>query len=187
QTRGPSRRFTRDRVISHSDVGEPARGKPFVGRESALQRMHALLKRADGRGAGMVVVSGEAGVGKTRLLEEFAREANRGGAAVLWGGTAARCNHLAYGPFAVALEGYAASRPEAEREELAQRYPALARFVPSLATSSEVSAPREDPREDHLQFLLAVVRLLTALGRAQPVVLVVGDLHDADPVGLDLL
>jgi predicted ATPase len=87
---------------------------------------------------------------------------------------------------AVALEGYAASRSEAERDELAQRYPALARFVPSLVASRP--APSADARGDqHLDVLAAIVRLLTELARRQPVLLVVGDLDGADSFTVDVL
>jgi DNA-binding SARP family transcriptional activator len=188
QTRAPTSRSDADLVIRHQSADDEAIiSRPFVGRESALQRLREQLNDANGRGAGIVLVSGEEGVGKTRLLEEFAGEASRDGAVVLWGGTGARSKHLAYGPLAVALEGYAASRSEAERNELAQCYPALSRFVPSLAVRSQLPPLTEDPREDHLQFLIAIARLLTALCRTQHVVLVIGDLHDADPVSLDVI
>lgn len=134
----------------------------------------------------MALVSGEAGVGKTRLLQELAAEASRLGAAVLWGGSGAHAHQFACGPFAVALEGYAASRPEAERNELAHRYPPLARFVPSLGMNSQHPTLPAHPRDFDLDLISAVARLLTDLARTQPVLLVLGDLHDADPVSLDL-
>ena len=134
----------------------------------------------------MIVVTGEAGVGKTRLVEDLASEARRRGAAVLWGGSGAHANHLAYGPFAVALEGYVASRPDAERGDLAERFPPLVRFVPSLGIGNETQ-PLTDRSADELYLAPAIVRLLTDLARAQPVLLVLGDLHDLHPSSLDLL
>ena len=57
----------------------------FVGREAELSRLRAGLERAlQGRG-GMFLLSGEAGIGKTRLAEESAAEARRRGVSVLWG------------------------------------------------------------------------------------------------------
>src|SRR5262250_1377895 len=118
-------------------LAEPTHGKPFVGRDPVLRHLcQQLMRRDDGR-AGMILVSGEAGVGKTRLLEELAAEASRRGALVLWGGGGAHARQFAWGPLAVALEGYAAGRPEAERDELAVRYPQLAGFVPSLGIKSQ--------------------------------------------------
>jgi predicted ATPase len=135
----------------------------------------------------MRVVTGEVGVGKTRFLEELAAEARRRGVAVLWGGTGAHATHFACGPFAVALEGYAASRSEEERDELARHYPALARFVPSLGLGAQLSSLAADPGDEYLGILTEIVRLLTDLGRSQPVLVVLGDLHDVDPFSLDLI
>ena len=158
----------------------------LIGRDSVLRRLREELTRADGGMGRMIVVSGEAGVGKTRLVEELASEARRKGVGVLSGGTGAHGNHLAYGPFAVALEAYVASRPETERSDLARRFPPLVPFVPSLGIGSEIDQ-LADHSADELYLAPAIVRLLTYLGRAQPVLLVLGDLHDLHPSSLDLL
>jgi DNA-binding SARP family transcriptional activator len=160
---------------------------PFIGREQVIQDLCRQLMRGPGSGSGMILVSGEAGVGKTRLLEELAAEASRLGALVLWGGSGAHAHQFACGPFAVALEGYAASRSEAERNELAHHHPPLARFVPSLGMRSQGATVAADPGDHHCDLIPAIVRLLTDLARAQPVLLVMGDLHDADSSSLNLL
>jgi DNA-binding SARP family transcriptional activator len=188
-----------DRIPRRAPTPEPAPGRsksvhrptieqrvPIVGRDSVLRQLGEELTRADEGAGRMVVVTGEAGVGKTRLVEELATEARRQGAAVLWGGSGAHANHLAYGPFAVALEGYVASQPEAQRSELAQRFPPLVHFVPSLGIGDETQ-PLTDRPADELYLAPAIVRLLTDLARAQPVLLVLGDLHDLHPSSLDLL
>ena len=164
-----------------------ANGCPFVGRERVIQCMRAQLTRRDEARSGMIVVTGEAGVGKTRLLEEFANHAMKQGAVTLCGGRGAQANQFACGPFAVALEDYAAIRSEAERAELARAYPALTRFVPSLGTGGPllVRAPRLG--DYHLDLIPAIVQFLTDLGRTKPVLLVLGDLHEVDAVGLDLI
>ena len=77
----------------------------------------------------------------------------------------------------MALEGYAASLPDSEREELAQRYPALVHFVPSLGIRRPLPPLTDRPGDDHLYLVPTVVRLLTDLARTRPVVLVLGDLH----------
>jgi DNA-binding SARP family transcriptional activator len=158
--------------------------KPFVGRDRVIEHLSAELARRTQRRAGMILLAGETGIGKTRLLEEFAVRAGRQGTAVLWSGGGAHAKQFACGLFAVALEGYAASCPEAERKDLARRYPALARVVPSLGTGDE---PVPSPGDCHLDLIPAIVRLMTDLGRGQPVLLVLNDLHDADPFSLDLV
>lgn len=166
---------------------QAANGGPFVGRERVIQSMCAQLARRDEAKAGMIVVSGEAGVGKTRLLEEFASRARERGAVTLCGGRGSHASQFACGPFAVALEDYAASRPAAERAELARTYPALARFVPSLGAEAPLRDPVPDLRDYHLDLIPSVVKFLTDLACTDPVVLVLGDLDESDPVGLDLI
>jgi DNA-binding SARP family transcriptional activator len=180
--------LARDRAgLRRSPPVQAANGGPFVGRERVLQCMCGQLARRDEAKAGMIVVSGEAGVGKTRLLEEFANQAREQGAVTLCGGRGAHASQFACGPFAVALEHYAASRSQAERTELARVYPALARFVPSLGTGSPIPAQAPDLRDYHLDLIPSVVQFLTDLARTQPVLLVLGDLHEADAIGLDLI
>ena len=176
----------RDRVeVRRSPPAQATDGRSFVGRERVMERMFGQLARRDGAQAGMIVVSGEAGVGKTQLLEEFANRARAQGAVTLCGGRGAHASQFACGPFAVALEDYAAGRSEAERTELARVYPALARFVPSLVAGIPLPVP--DLRDYHLDLIPSIVQFLTGLAHRKPVLLVLGDLHEADAVGLDLI
>jgi DNA-binding SARP family transcriptional activator len=178
----------RDRVeVRRSPAAPMAGGRPFVGRERVIERMCGQLTQRGEARAGMIVVSGEAGVGKTRLLEEFANRAAEQGAVTLCGGRGAHASQFACGPFAVALEDYAASRPAAERAELARVYPALTRFVPSLGSGIPRPAAAPDPRDYHRDLIPSIVQFLTDLARARPVLLVLGDLHESDAVGLDLI
>jgi DNA-binding SARP family transcriptional activator len=181
-----------DRVGERVDLcrSSPVRaadGRPFVGRQRVIQRMFDQLAWRGEAKAGMIVVSGEAGVGKTRLLEEFASQAREQGVVTLCGGRGAHASQFACGPFAVALEDYAASRSEAERQELARVYPALTRFVPSLGSGASLATPAPDLRDYQLDLIPSIVQFLTDLARTKPVLLVLGDLHEADAVGLDLI
>jgi DNA-binding SARP family transcriptional activator len=176
-----------DVVQSHevSKIG-PTPAPPFVGRDQVLAQLgHQLARAHEGKGQ-TILVSGEAGVGKTRLVAELATEAQRRGACILWGGSGPHANHLAYGPFAVALEDYVASRSEGERKDLAQRYPGLVHFVPSLEVTKQLPPSANRPGDD-LYPVPAVVRLLTDLAHTQPVLLVLGDLDDLHSSSLDLL
>jgi DNA-binding SARP family transcriptional activator len=178
----------RDRAeVRPSAPARTADGRPFVGRERVIQRMFDQLTRRDEAKAGMIVVSGEAGVGKTRLLEVFASQAREQGVVALNGGRGAHAGQFACGPFAVALEDYVASRSEVERADLAGAYPALTRFVPSLGSGSSLPAPAPELRDYQFDLIPSVVQFLTDLARTKPVLLVLGDLHEADTVGLDLI
>jgi len=170
-----------------SPVHAAANGCPFVGRERVIQHMFGQLMRRDGEQPGMIVVSGETGVGKTRLLDEFAIQASARGAITLCGGRGAHAEQFACGAFAVALEDYAANRSEAERTELARAYPALARFVPSWGAGIPLPAPAPDLHDYYLDLFPSIVQFLMDLARTKPVLLVLGDLHEADAVGLDLI
>jgi len=186
-------RSTPDRVNGQGGISksEPVHAAvddcPFVGRERVIRNMFGQLMRRDGGQPGMIIVSGETGVGKTRLLDEFAIQASAQGAVTIRGGRGAHAEQFTCGAFAVALEEYAANRSEAERRELARAYPALARFVPSLGAGIPLAAPVTDRRDYYLDFFPSIVQFLMDLARKKPVLLVLGDLHESDAVGLDLI
>ena len=162
-------------------------GTPCVGREAELAQLRQRLGDAEtGRGR-LVLLTGEPGVGKTRLAAEFAADAQRRGALVLRGGGGAHGNQLVHGPFAVALEDYVAGRDAADRETLAERHPALAPFVPSLGLSTVVPRVSDRPTADALSFMSGLARLLTELALQRTVVLCIGDLHGLSRRNLELL
>jgi DNA-binding SARP family transcriptional activator len=188
QRRSPTREADAESIEpAQPPTTEHRVGTPFVGRESVLQHLGEQLVHADAGKGRMVFVSGEAGVGKTRLVAELAIEARRRGAAVVWSESGAHANPVAYGPFVEALDGYAVSLSEAERNELAQRYPALVEAMPSLGTGKPLRPFADRPGDDHLSVVPAIVRLLTDIARTRPLVLVLGDLHDLHRSSLDLL
>jgi hypothetical protein len=160
----------------------------FVGREQALERLrHALAQASDGARA-FVLVEGEPGIGKTRLLAEFARLA-QGEALALYG----RCPEeslAAYQPFIEAIGQYVATAPRdalraelgASGGELIRLLPALARRFPGLPHPA-----RGDPEGERFRLFEAVDLFLTATARSRPIVLIIDDLHWADRPSILLL
>jgi DNA-binding SARP family transcriptional activator len=163
--------------------GDPT--TPFVGRESVLQLLNERLTRAEAGGGGLVVVTGEAGVGKSRLVAKFALDAQRRGACVL--GDRGHTSSFPYGPFVAAVEGYVASRPAPERTDLVSRYPALGCLVPSVATPTPLTLMNDGPDAAYVRLGTEIARLLTEVAEEQPVVVVIGDLDEAHSSSLGLL
>ncbi len=163
---------------------------PFIGREHAMELLVATVDRARAGSGSTVMLGGEAGMGKSRLAAEGAREAQRRGAVVLWGASHEQEGLVSYGPLVEALEGYLAHRPATEQRDLAKRHPTLARLLPTLALHVELTAtpgPVQQNEDDRRRFFTAVTQFLADLARARTVLLVLDDLHLADTATLELL
>lgn len=160
---------------------------PLAGREQILAlSIDALEGSSTGAGA-VVLVSGELGVGKTRLVAEVAREAHRRGAVVLWGTSHEQEGPIPYGAFIEAVEGYLIGRSEREREDVAARYPELGRVLPTLAHISQPTTSSGDPQSQRVHLFASMTRLLGDLATTRPLLLVLDDLHAADSDTLQLL
>ncbi|WP_245791627.1 ATP-binding protein [Actinacidiphila rubida] len=154
-------------------------GTPLRGRDGLLA---GLLAAA---GPPVRLLTGEAGVGKTRLAGEVARRAAESGAAVLWGGGHDAEGHTPYGAFAEALNGWLAGRDAGERALVGAEHPELAAFLPALGrTGDDVE---RSPEEERDRLFSGTAALLGELAVAQPVVLVLDDLHAADTGSFQLL
>ena len=90
---------------------------PFVGRSAELERLRTLMPSAEGEGSRVVLLGGEPGSGKSRLVREFAAEATADGALVLYGACDAEVRNP-YGPFVEALDQLVRAT---EADELAGR------------------------------------------------------------------
>ncbi len=161
-----------------------------VAREGEAEILNDALKRvAAGEGREVILISGEAGLGKTTLVAEAARRGFSSGACVLLG----RCQEdlgTSYSPFAEALHHYVAHAPD---EALAAHVDAhggeLARMVPALRQrQGELPAPQStDPDTERYLLYGAIIGLLTDASATQPLVLVLDDLQWADKPSLQLL
>src|SRR5262245_12335285 len=156
---------------------------PFVGRTAELARLGQRLRDARAGHGSVVLLEGEAGIGKTRTLEELAETARAEGAVVLWGrcyeGEAAR----PYGSFAEALSEYVRRAPaETLRADLGLGAAPLTRLVPELRERlPDLPEPVAlQPDAERVRLLDAVVQCLLALAARAPTVVVADDLHWAD-------
>lgn len=182
---GHERPAGRDRNVPLPAAVRRLPALPLVARERVLElAMDALDHAATGCGD-MALIGGEAGVGKTRLVAEAAREGRRRGALILWGAGYEREGLVPYGPFVQALDDYIRGCPEDERTAVAVAYPELGLLIPALAVTNP--APVESAGMERGHLFAAVVRILTDLGAVRPVLLVLDDLHVADAASLQLL
>jgi DNA-binding CsgD family transcriptional regulator len=162
----------------------------FVGRELELGRLGDRLEWALGGAGGLVVVTGEAGIGKTRMLREFAEAARGRGALTLWGSSFEGEWHPPYGLWAEALAvGVRANDPEWRPRVTGRDAAVLARLLPGLDAAPGAVPPVASlsPEEERFRLFDAVARLLVAAAARRPVVLVLDDLHWTDRDSLQLL
>jgi DNA-binding SARP family transcriptional activator/tetratricopeptide (TPR) repeat protein len=151
-----------------------AAATPLVGREAELERLRAAMTRAfDGRGA-IVAISGEAGVGKSRLLRQIAAEAAQSGAGVLLGRAYRSEQILPLGPWRDALrDAGLLDDPESvlQAADPARLFAEMAKLIDSLAAARPLALLLEDLHwADDM-----TLRLLGYIGRrvaAQPVLVV---------------
>ena len=184
-----------DEVTAENGVPLPARlmHVPLTGvvaRDTEAALLTDAYKRAAaGEGRAVVLVSGDAGVGKTTLVAEAARRAAKEGACVLLG----RCQEdvsASYSPFAEALHHYVAHAPEhVLRTHVEAHGGDIASMVPALGQRLGAVPPPTKTDPDTERYLLygAVAGLLTAASTLQPTVLVLDDLQWSDSQSLRLL
>ncbi|GAA0466105.1 helix-turn-helix transcriptional regulator [Paractinoplanes deccanensis] len=159
---------------------------PFVGRGPELACLAEMLARAAERSPKAVVLVGDAGVGKTRLLREFAAAARTSGARVISGSCVALgSGELPYAPLIDALRRLARDVGDDTLRELAG--PAYADLAGLIADFHDSGRPADPRPASQLVVFGAVLRLLDRLSTDEPVVLVFEDLHWADQSTLDLL
>jgi DNA-binding CsgD family transcriptional regulator/tetratricopeptide (TPR) repeat protein len=159
--------------------------RAFIGRAEQLGALEAGLERAAAGEPGALLVGGEAGVGKTRLVSEFGARAEAAGARVTVGG----CVELSGGvvPLLPVVEALRRVSEQIGWGEwlriVGDARPELARLLPELGAPS--ATPDRALAQSRLFELL--LGLLRRLADREPVVWIVEDVHWADASTLDLL
>ncbi|KJY47040.1 regulatory protein, partial [Streptomyces sp. NRRL S-444] len=149
----------------------------FVGRADELAVLTDALARAAGQEPQAMLIGGEAGVGKTRLTEEFLCEAARRGAVVAVGGCVEiGAEGLPFAPFSTALRTLHRRLPGELAAAAAGQEDELARILPELGDTPR--GPHDEESTARLFELTA--RMLERLAADRTVVLVLEDLHWAD-------
>jgi DNA-binding CsgD family transcriptional regulator len=162
---------------------------PFVGRSDELALLRTRWDEAASGRRRVVVLVGEAGIGKSRLVAETSVVADRHGALVVVG----HCDReaiVAYQPVVEAMTALTEAIPDAlvasavrgGGRELARLLPGLATFA--VPGSSDGDGP---PEAGRYRLYEAVASLVTSISHDTPVLLALEDLHWADPPTLQLL
>lgn len=157
----------------------------LVGRQQELQVCLRVVEDV-GRGAGrMLLLSGEPGIGKTRLAQEIAVAAH-GLGFLLGAGTCSQQRQMTpFFPFLDALTSLYRASPEAIQADLRTRCSILGRLLPDLGIT--VPPPSAQGQEEHVRLLRAIAEFLRSVSTASPVALMIDDLHWADSASVDLL
>jgi DNA-binding CsgD family transcriptional regulator/tetratricopeptide (TPR) repeat protein len=158
----------------------------FVGRLEELELLEAArVRAADGEPA-VVLVGGEAGIGKTRLVTELVARCSTGGIRILSGGCVpVGDGALPYAPIVEILRSLLSELGTGMvRELVGPSWPELARLLPSLGEPDRTIPPDLAVQARLFELLLG---LLGRLGEQAPLVVVVEDLHWADRSTRDLL
>ncbi|GIH02253.1 LuxR family transcriptional regulator [Rhizocola hellebori] len=159
----------------------------LIGRSQELAQLDAAHQRAAAGRSAVVLIAGEAGVGKSRLVGEFAGLAERSGARVLVGGCVALDEGgLPWAPVVDSLRGLVRSVEPAELDALlGVARDEVGRLLP------ELGHPRAEPSPDsaaaQARLLELLLDLFGRLGSEAPLVLVLEDLHWADRASRDLV
>ena len=184
----PAGAVRRETVVTAAGAGDPldvAAVSPLVGREEELRKLHGHWRRALAGQGGLLLVRGEAGVGKTRLLREFAARPPSQAERVLWG----RCYEferlLPYQPIVEALQGCRAYLNATDVPDWARRE--VGRLLPEAGEQHGRLSERGQPEPEEALLFEGVVAFLGSLAGERPCLLVVEDLHWASESTLQML
>ncbi|MHB8507899.1 MAG: AAA family ATPase [Candidatus Dormibacteria bacterium] len=157
----------------------------IVDRHAPLAALEdALFQALQGEGQ-VICVSGEAGVGKTRLLAEVMAQARKLGAQVLTGGCSETTISLPYLPFLEAVGNHlGGADPTYLREAVGPAAADLAQLFPQFA---DVGARPDEPMQAKLRLFEGILTLMDAIGGDRGTVLVIEDVHWADASTREML
>lgn len=166
---------------------EIERRPTFVGRRAEREMLEDTRRAVAAGRPRVALVTGEPGIGKTRLVAEFAFSASRDGGRIGYG----RCDEETaqpYGPFTEMLDHLIGAVATAALERhVAQHGVQVAAIAPALLVRlSEQADPPTDGRANRPQLFHAVASLLRDLSEMAPLILVMDDMHWGDGASLAL-
>jgi DNA-binding SARP family transcriptional activator/tetratricopeptide (TPR) repeat protein len=178
---GPQARALRDEA-ARSAAPAPRRG-PMVGRNSELAALRTILVEAQNGTGRCLLIEGEAGIGKTRLVQQLVAEAADAGWPVARA-IADASTAVPYLPLVTAVRRLLQQRPD-----LAHPAPGdVCTRLDELTRQAGAGPPLSAARDGHLEDVASVLTdVLTPVDAASPALLVLDDAHAADVATLDLV
>lgn len=162
----------------------------MIGRDRELEQLSAALERAAGERPTAVLITGDAGVGKTTLMRAALERAESRGFATLVGAAAPGARGLAFAPLRAALRAVPERYPKEQVEAVLRTRSGVAALLPGAAvpTSPEPPRPGETAAaHEPAELYVEVLGFLGELSERRPVVLALEDLHWADYSTLEML
>jgi len=171
--------------VTSAPFGTPPAGRlaagVFVGRAAELAALEAALLDAEAGRGRLVMLAGEAGIGKSRLADELASEAKRRGVQIAWGRCWEAGGAPAYWPWVQALRPLVRDIEPGVLLELRQQLPELSEVLPAGPSSAETGSG------DRFRVFEAVSQFLRLAARDRPVLVVLDDMQAADPSSILML
>ncbi len=180
--------------VTSADAHEAARAAafttneldPFVGRAAALDNLTKKQERARSDGAGLVLVCGPAGIGKTRLVKELMRRAARDGTSAWLGAAYEGEGFPPYWPWMQVIREAQCTAPSAFARALPKGPHLLSHWVSGLGPLP-AAGEAVDPQAVRFRLFDELTHCLRALASDGPKLVVIDDLQRADAGSIDLL
>jgi predicted ATPase len=160
----------------------------LVGRRKSLRELSSAIADAvDGAGR-LVFITGEPGIGKTRLAQQACALGAESGMTTLWGSCWEGDGAPPFWPWIQVIRNYAAQRDAATLQaELGSEASDLGMLIPALAGGTAEGDPQRPSAESRFRLYDSVSTFLRRVAKVQPTVAVLDDLHWADGPSLQLL
>ena len=157
---------------------------PFVGRRDEMERLLEMWSRTAGKRGACAFVGGEAGIGKSRLVLEFARAVEDRGGRVLFGTTSAP----EAVPYECIVEAMRSALPLVAALKPSIELACLAALLPELhARATLPNVPRLDAESERIRLFESLFRCAASMATPRPLLLILEDVHLAQAASLELL
>jgi len=171
-------------IVTNQPISSPV----LIGRDREQAHLHALIDQVRQGHGQAILLSGEAGIGKSRLAAEVRRQASEQGFLVLQGTCFSTDRSSPYAPLLDLLsssqtqELLSLSNPDLLARELARLFPGLVDRA-----SDDISLRKIEPEQEKRRLFVALTQFFTGFASRQPVLLLVEDLHWSDEMSLQFL